>query len=87
MDDEEKADGDAHAASDNKHTELSSNTSSSQHGMFMKIQVEDAADSKRRRIMQANALGAIMQIHVEDAADHTRSPVQRTCTLQMLTAE
>ena len=28
MDDEEKADGDAHAASDNKHTELLSNATS-----------------------------------------------------------
>ena len=37
MDDEERADGDAHAASDSKHTELSSNATSSQHGMVMKI--------------------------------------------------
>ena len=29
MDDEEKADGDAHAASDSKHTELLSNATSS----------------------------------------------------------
>ena len=61
MDDEEKADGDAHAASDSKHTELSSDATSSQCGMVMKIQVEDAADgSKRRRIMHSNAHGAIM---------------------------
>ena len=62
MDDEEKADGDAHA--DSKHTELLSNATSSQRSMVMKIQVEDAADgSKRRRIMQANALGAITLYH------------------------
>ena len=61
MDDEEKADGDAHAASDSKHTELLSNATSSQRGIVMKIEVEDAADgSKCRRIMQANALGATM---------------------------
>ena len=42
MDDEEKADGDAHTASDNKHTKLSSNATSSQRGMVMKIQVEDS---------------------------------------------
>ena len=66
MDDEEKADGDAHTASDNKHTKLSSNVTSSQRGVVMKIKVDDAADgSKRRRIMHSNALGAIMQIHVE----------------------
>ena len=52
MDDEEKADGGAHAASDGKHTKLSSNATSSQGGMVMKIEVEDAAGgSKRRRIM------------------------------------
>ena len=82
MDDEEKADGDAHAAS--KHTELSSNATSSQRGMVMKIQAEDAAGgSKRRRIMQANALGTIMQIHVEDAADGSkrrRVTHANTCT-------
>ena len=73
MDDEEKADGDAHAASDGKHTKLSSNATSSQRGVVMKIEVEDAADgSKRRRIMHSNALGAIMQIHVEDAADGSK---------------
>ena len=73
MDDEEKADGDAHAASDSKHTKLSSNATSSQCGMVMKIEVEDAADgSKRRRILHSNALGAIMQIHVEDAADGSK---------------
>ena len=71
MDDIEKADGDAHTASDSKHTKLSSNATSSQRGM--KIEVEDAADgSKRRRIMQTNALAAIMQIHVEDAADGSK---------------
>ena len=60
MDDEEKADGDAHAASVSKHTKLSSNATSSPRGIVMKIQVEDAADgSKRRRIMQTNALGTI----------------------------
>ena len=70
MDDEEKADGGAHTAPDNKHTKLSSNATSFQCGMVMKIEVEDAADgSKRRRIMHSNALEAIMQIHVEDAAD------------------
>ena len=63
MGDKEKADGDAHAASDSKHTELSSNATSSQRGMVMKIQVEDAADgSKRRRITHTNALGATMRI-------------------------
>ena len=40
MDDEEKADGDAHAASDSKHTELLSNATSSQRGIVMKIEVE-----------------------------------------------
>ena len=44
MDDEEKADGDAHTASDNKHTKLSSNVTSSQRGVVLKIEVEDAAD-------------------------------------------
>ena len=59
--------------SDSKHTKLSSNATSSQRGMVMKIEVEDAADgSKRRRIMHSNALGAIMQIHVEDAADGSK---------------
>ena len=73
MDDEQKADGDAHTASDSKHTKLSSNATSFQRGMVMKIEVEDAADgSKRRRIMHSNALGAIMQIHVEDAADGSK---------------
>ena len=53
-----------------KHTEVLSNATSSQRGMVMKIEVEDAADgSKRRRIMQTNALGATMRIHVEDAVD------------------
>ena len=33
MDDEEKADGDAHTASDNKHTKLLSNATSSQRGV------------------------------------------------------
>ena len=84
MDDEEKADGDAHTASDSKHTKLSSNATSSQRGMVMKIEVEDAADgSKRRRISQSNALGAIMQIHVEDAADGSkrrRVTHANTCT-------
>ena len=71
MDDKEKANGDAHAASDSKHTELLSNATSSQRGMVMKIEVEDAADgSKRRRILQTNALAAIM--HVEDAADGSK---------------
>ena len=73
MDDEEKADGDAHTASDNKHIKLSSNATSSQRGVVMKIEVEDVADgSKRRRIMHSSALGAIMQIHVEDAADGSK---------------
>ena len=73
MDDEEKADGVAHTASDSKHTKLSSNVTSSQRGVVMKIEVEDAADgSKRRRIMHSNALGAIMQIQVEDAADGSK---------------
>ena len=73
MDDEEKADGEAHAASDSKHTKLSSSATSSQRGVVMKIEVGDAADgSKRRRIMHSNALGAIMQIHVEDAADGSK---------------
>ena len=66
MDDEEKADGEAHTASDNKHTELSSNATSSQRGMVMKIEVEDAADGSKRRRMHTNALAAIMQVHVED---------------------
>ena len=44
MDDEEKADGDAHTASDNKHTKLSSTATSSQRGVVMKIEGEDAAD-------------------------------------------
>ena len=53
--------------------ELSSNATSSQRGVVMKIEVEDAADgSKRRRIMHSNALGAIMHIHVEDAADGSK---------------
>ena len=78
MDDEEKADGDAHTASDNKHTKLSSNATSSQHGMVMKIEAEDAADgSKRRRIMHSNALGAIMHIHVEDVADGSTTSYTR----------
>ena len=73
MDDKEKADGDVHTAPDNKHTKLSSNATSSQCGMVMKIEVEDAADgSKRRRITHSNALGAIMHIHVEDAADGSK---------------
>ena len=102
MDDKEKADGDAHTAPDNKHTKLSSNATSSQCGMVMKIEVEDAADgSKHRRILHSNALGAIMQIHVEDAADgskrrrvthantRTRSSAlcQTTCSPQMLVVE
>ena len=75
MDDEE--DGDAHTASDSKHTKLSSNATSSQRGMVMKIEVEDAADgSKRRSIMHSNALGAIMQIHVEDAADELHTLIR-----------
>ena len=101
MDDKEKADGDAHTASDSKHTTLSSHAASSQRGMVMKIEVGDAADgTKRRRIMHSNALGAIMQIHVEDAADgskrselHTLTRArdlhlcQTTCSLQMLVVE
>ena len=55
MDDEEKADGEAHTASDSKHTKRASNATSSQRGMVMKIEVEDAADgSKRRRSNHAN---------------------------------
>ena len=38
--DEEKADGDAHTASGNKHTKLSCNATSSQRGIVMKIEVE-----------------------------------------------
>ena len=43
VDDEEKAGDDAHAAFDDEHTELSSNATSSQRGMVMKIEVENAA--------------------------------------------
>ena len=66
-----RADGEAHIASDSKHTKLSSNATSSQRGMVMKIEVEDAADgSKRRRIMHSNALGAIMQVRLHQLVAH-----------------
>ena len=91
MDDEEKADSDAH---DGKHTKLSSNATSSQRSVVMKIEVEDAADgSKCRRIMHSNALGAIMQIAASVDELHTLTRArdlhlcQTTCSLQMLAVE
>ena len=95
-----KQDGDAHTASDNKHTKLSSNATSSQHGVVMKIEVEVLMAANAdvlciRALLERSCKYTwktrLMAASVDEShtVTHVRDPhvCQRTCTLQMLTAE
>ena len=102
MDDEEKADGGAHAASDSKHTKLSSDATSSQRGVVLKIEVEDAADAAAnadvlciRTLLERSCKYTwktrLMAASVDGLHTLTRARdlhlCQTTCSLQMLVVE